>query len=673
MNTKNSENKEHLFNLQAELIQKQAEIKQLQQIIKQNNQEINQLAQWLQSLQPHILAIYNSITWKIGATIVHLILKLLSRPAGITAQDITNKIFSRFNAWRTDYFTQQAALQQITWHDKQEYTDWIQQYDTLTSQELTKMRANIAVGEIYEIALFIIVNADNISHLQHTITSIQQQIYPHWKLYIAHQINLPEGILNSIQNEKRIQSISFVVEKPLANIFNTLLKQTNSPFIAIIQTADKLAVDALYQVVKVLNINPNLDFIYTDEDKIDSNSQRYAPHFKSDWNPDLFYSQYYTQHLSIYRCELINKLGGFKTDYPNCEEYDLTLRFIEHISPEHIYHIPHILYHQWGEKVASNQVIRQTLQAHFQRLRQKVEVVAGIAGHPRVIYSLPTNIPLVSLIIPTRDKLKLLRGTIDDILNKTDYRHIELIIVDNGSQQTETLEYLRHIQQDKRVRVVHHNAPFNYSQLNNLGVSYAQGEIIGLINNDLKVITSGWLTEMVSQALRPEIGAVGAKLYYSNDTIQHAGVIVGLAGMAGHGFKHLLKNTAGYQWRPFLVQNYSTVTAACLVMRRQIFEQFGGLNEKHLKVAYNDVDLCLRIREQGYRIVWTPYAELYHLESASRGTDDNLKKHLRLRHELNYMQSHWRKQLSNDPYYNPNLTNEYEDFSLAYPPRVAKI
>ncbi|MCK5720805.1 MAG: hypothetical protein KAH84_12770, partial [Thiomargarita sp.] len=328
MNTKNSENKEHLFNLQAELIQKQAEIKQLQQIIKQNNQEINQLAQWLQSLQPHILAIYNSITWKIGATIVHLILKLLSRPAGITAQDITNKIFSRFNAWRTDYFTQQAALQQITWHDKQEYTDWIQQYDTLTSQELTKMRANIAVGEIYEIALFIIVNADNISHLQHTITSIQQQIYPHWKLYIAHQINLPEGILNSIQNEKRIQSISFVVEKPLANIFNTLLKQTNSPFIAIIQTADKLAVDALYQVVKVLNINPNLDFIYTDEDKIDSNSQRYAPHFKSDWNPDLFYSQYYTQHLSIYRCELINKLGGFKTDYPNCEEYDLTLRFI---------------------------------------------------------------------------------------------------------------------------------------------------------------------------------------------------------------------------------------------------------------------------------------------------------------------------------------------------------
>jgi GT2 family glycosyltransferase len=296
-------------------------------------------------------------------------------------------------------------------------------------------------------------------------------------------------------------------------------------------------------------------------------------------------------------------------------------------------------------------------------------VVEAIAGQTRVIYPLPVEPPLVSLIIPTRDKLTLLHGTVEGLLNQTDYKPIEIIIIDNGSVEPATIAYLEEIQQNKSVSVIRHQGPFNYSQLNNHGVSYATGEIIGLLNNDLEVISSSWLTEMVSHALRPDIGAVGAKLYYANDTIQHAGVIVGLGGLAGHGFKFLAREAPGYHWKPFLIQNYSAVTAACLIMRRRVFQEVGGLNEKDLKVAFNDVDLCLRIREQGYRIVWTPYAELYHLESASRGSDNTLKKHLRLRHELNYMKAKWPLMISHDPYYNPNLTIEYEDFSLAWPPR----
>jgi GT2 family glycosyltransferase len=336
---------------------------------------------------------------------------------------------------------------------------------------------------------------------------------------------------------------------------------------------------------------------------------------------------------------------------------------------DQIRHIPKILYHQrdldTSSSISSATVACQTLQAHFQRLKQPVQVVEAVGGHTRVIYPLPNPPPRVSLIIPTRDKLDLLRGTVEGLLTKTDYPHLEIIILDNGSVEPATLSYFKQLQTDKRVTILRLEMPFNYSQLNNIGVSQASGEVIGLLNNDLEVIHPDWLTEMVSQAMRPDIGAVGAKLYYANDTIQHAGVIVGLGGMAGHGFKYLAREAPGYHFRPWLIQNYSAVTAACLVMRRGIFQEVGGLEEKHLKVAFNDVDLCLRLRERGYRIVWTPYAELYHLESASRGLDNTVKKYFRLRHELNYMKKRWGEVLLADPYYNPNLTREYEDFSLA--------
>ncbi len=662
----------------AQIIEYQEEIAQLRRSLEERTQDINKLIQWTQSLQQDILAVYNSITWQTGQFITQMALKLLRRPVGTTARDHINKILTTFEAWKINYFQnrRQLGLQSyMPWHDTKEYALWIKQYDTLNQILLDRLGEQFRQWSYQPtISLLMLINHSNNQWLLEAIQSIQAQLYPHWELYLAYQSTLAEPTIQIVALEPRIKLIDCTQTNTLAAALNQALAQATGDFIAIVGEPDRLPIQALYKGVEWLNHYPQVDLLYSDEDKLDESGTRYDPYFKSDWNPDLFYSQNFLQHLTLYRRSVVARINGFQSDYPGSEDYDFTLRFIEQIDSSHIHHIPHILYHQRQlaqlTPIANNTDSHcQALQAHLQRLNQSAQVVAAPGGHTRVIYPLPSSLPLVSLIIPTRDKLNLLRGTVEGCLNQTRYDHIEIIIMDNSSVEPETLAYLKAIQQDNRVTVIRHAAPFNYSQLNNIGVAHAQGHIIGLINNDLEVISPDWLTEMVSHALRPEIGAVGAKLYYANDTIQHAGVIVGLGGMAGHGFKFLAREAPGYHWKPFLIQNYSVVTGACLVLRRQVFEEIGGLEEKHLQVAFNDVDLCLRIRERGYRIVWTPYAELYHLESASRGLDNTLKKFLRLRHELNYMKSRWADILRNDPYYNPNLTIEYEDFSLAYPPR----
>jgi len=652
--------------IQAELDRCRAEIASLRQTLEQRNQEIHKLIQWMQSLQQDITAVYHSITWQAGQLITQMILKLLRRPAGPTARDHINKIFTTFESWKINYFQNRQAqttsqVQYLPWHDNKEYALWIKQYDTLDAITYQQMQKRLQHGSYLPvISILMPICEEEPPELDEALVSLQQQIYPHWQLCLSYsalaKITLPV--------DSRIQAI-VTNSNYLTDLLNTALSVATGEFIVQLNVSDRLSMDALYQLIETFSTHPDTDLIYTDEDKIDAQGQRYDPYFKPDWNPDLFYSQNFLNHLTVYRRTLVNEMGGFQTGYSGWENYDLTLRYLEWISPQKIYHIPRILYHQRKTDIVLNSDIAcQALRAHFQRLRQTVKVVPAIGPHTRVIYPLPTQPPLVSLIIPTRDKLKLLRGTVEGLLHQTNYQNLELIIMDNESVEPETLNYLKQLQKNARVIVIRHVAPFNYSQLNNLGVSRAQGDIICLLNNDLEVITPDWLTEMVSHALRPEIGAVGAKLYYANDTLQHAGVIIGLGGMAGHGFRYLAKESSGYQWKPFLIQNYSAVTGACLVMRRPVFLEIGGLNERHLKVAFNDVDLCLRLRKRGYRIVWTPYAELYHLESASRGLDNTFKKFVRLQRELKYMRSRWGPTLKHDPYYNPNLTLEYEDFAL---------
>ncbi len=339
-------------------------------------------------------------------------------------------------------------------------------------------------------------------------------------------------------------------------------------------------------------------------------------------------------------------------------------------------HIPRVLYH-WrtiegstalasGEKSYTTDAGIKALRDYFANQQPGVEVDAGLVPNTyRVRYPIPEPAPLVSLLIPTRDRRSLTETAVRSILEKSTYTNFEILILDNGSVEADTLEFFRQIQlEDRRVKVLAYDFPFNYSAINNFGARHARGSVIGLVNNDVEVINPEWLTEMVSQCLRPEIGCVGAKLYYSNDTVQHGGVILGIGGVGGHSHKHFPRHHPGYFSRLLLTQSLSAVTAACLLIRKEIFEHVNGLDEENLHVAFNDVDFCLKVREAGYRNLWTPYAELYHYESISRGAEDSPEKIARFTREVNFMKSKWGKHLEVDPFYSKNLTKDREDFSF---------
>ena len=431
-------------------------------------------------------------------------------------------------------------------------------------------------------------------------------------------------------------------------------------------------------MVKLLNKNHSLKFIYSDEDKIDENGKRFDPHFKPGWSPHLLLSHNYLCHLSLVSREIFEDTGGFRKGFEGAQDFDLFLRITSKLDDKHIAHIPEILYHWRAHPNSTAQnldnktyAIKASVKALESYLDEKgIDGVVKVTKYNKfqITYKLSST-PLVSLIIPTRNGYHLLKQAIESITALTDYPKYEIIVVDNGSDQDDIKKYLEHIAKYKNIKVIRDDSPYNYPQLNNRAVKHADGEIIGLINNDIEVISSSWLTEMVSYAVQPEIGAVGAKLLYPNKSLQHGGVILGVGGVAGHSHKYLGYGEPGYFARAVVVQNLSAVTAACLVMRKDLFLSVGGLNEKHLKIAFNDIDLCLKIREEGYKVVWTPFAELFHHESATRGPEDSLKKVKRFNKEVIYMKKRWGDTLLNDPYYNKNLTLDREDFSIALPPR----
>jgi GT2 family glycosyltransferase len=344
-----------------------------------------------------------------------------------------------------------------------------------------------------------------------------------------------------------------------------------------------------------------------------------------------------------------------------------------------VHHIPRVLYH-WRAIAGSTALVRdakdyaadagaRAVADHLVRIGADARVEQLPHGHYRVHWGLGERPPKVSLVIPTRDRVDLLRTCVESLLERTDYPDFELVVVDNQSRDPEALAYLASLEADGRARVLRYDAPFNYSAINNWAVARCDGAIIGLLNNDLEVISPGWLREMASHALRPEIGAVGAMLYYPDDTMQHAGVILGIGGVANHAYLGQPRGWPGHGGRAKVAQNLSAVTGACLVVRRAAFERVGGLDES-LEVAFNDVDFCLRLRAAGLRNVWTPFAEFYHFESASRGSDDTPEKAARFRGEVERMQSRWQEQLYWDPAYNPNLTLFGTDFGYGFPPRV---
>lgn len=564
------------------------------------------------------------------------------------------------------------------------YQEWIDQYDTMTGKLRAAMCARIDSFQYKPLISVVMPTYNpNSEWLIEAIESVRKQIYPHWELCIADDASTDKttrSILERYEKEDtRIKVIYHSQNGHLAAASNSALEIATGEWVALLNQDDLVSEHALFWVVDSFQKHPDAKLIYSDEDKINSEGKRFTPYFKCDWNQELFYSHDMITHLGIYHTDLLREISGFRVEFEGSQNYDLALRYIERIAAKQIHHIPRILYHgrTYNSTTQSMNTTKpcaiiagkKALGEHFQR--QKIHATIEFTGHfYRVHYSLPDVLPLVTLIIPTRNGLQLIRQCVNSILEKTTYKNYEILIIDNGSDDAATLQYLHELDSKALALIVKDDRPFNYSALNNHAVKLARGEFIGLLNNDVEVISSDWLSEMISIALQPQVGAVGARLWYPNETLQHGGVIMGVGGVAGHSHRHLSRNDYGYFGRASCTQNLSAVTAACLIIRKSIYEEVGGLEEQNLQVAFNDVDFCLRVQEAGYHNVWTPYAELYHHESATRGYENTPEKQVRLAKEIQYMKLRWGDLLLNDPAYNPNLTLEREDFSFANPPRV---
>ncbi|MEF2074017.1 glycosyltransferase family 2 protein [Consotaella aegiceratis] len=515
--------------------------------------------------------------------------------------------------------------------------------------------------------------------LDEAIQSVVDQIYPHWELCIADDSSTERHVRPMLERwsarEPRIKVAFREANGHISHATNSAFALASGEWIAMLDHDDLLRPHALAEIALEIARHPEAQLIYSDEDKIDEKGRRYDPYFKPDFSRELFRSQNYLNHLTVHRADNIRAVGGWRPGFEGSQDYDLSLRIFERIDMAAIRHVPKVLYH-WravagstaaagAEKGYAYMAGLRALEEHVERfgLPAKVEPAPETPFY-RLKFRVPEPAPLVSLIIPTRDRVELLRGCVESIRTKTTYAPYEILIVDNGSEEEATLAYFKELEAADNVRVLPYDKPFNYSAINNFAVSEARGSLVGLINNDIVVISPDWLSEMVSWAAQPDVGCVGAKLYYADGTIQHAGIILGIGGVAGHSHKFFPREAHGYFARLKLAQNLSAVTGACLLVRKEVYEAVNGLNETALTVAFNDVDFCLRVREAGYRSVWTPYAELYHLESVSRGAEDVPEKMARFRSEVLYMMDTWDKALTTDPFYSPHLTLEQEDFAI---------
>ncbi|POD71322.1 glycosyltransferase [Pseudomonas syringae group genomosp. 3] len=568
--------------------------------------------------------------------------------------------------------------------DRHDYSRWVQYYDTLDEGEVNRINEHMNRWTEYPlISIIMPVYNPPLDLLREAIDSVRAQLYTNWELCLADDASTNPAVIEYLKSlkaiDKRIKVVFRGSNGHISQASNSALAVAKGVFVALMDNDDLLPAHALYWLARTIRENPTAGLIYSDEDKIDTEGNRSSPYFKSDWNEFLFRSQNMICHLAAYRRSLVNEVGQFRVGLEGAQDYDLALRCVEKLERTQIVHIPRVLYH-WRIHAGSTAMAGdekpyaalagvKALDEHLQRKGNVGTTELLPKGMYRVHYSLPASPPLVSLVIPTRNAHALVKQCIESIQKLTTYKNYEIILIDNGSDDPESLDYFAQIDQQENIRVLRDDGPFNYSALNNGAVRIANGELIGLINNDIEVITPEWLSEMVSIALQPMVGAVGARLWYPDNRLQHGGVIVGLGGVAGHSHKYLPKGAPGYFCRAELIQEFSAVTAACLIIKKSIFEEVNGLNEENLKIAFNDVDFCLRVQEAGYLNVWTPFAELYHHESATRGLEDTPQKQERFAQEVHYIKARWPNILV-DYAYSPNLSLDYEDFSLAWPPRI---
>jgi GT2 family glycosyltransferase len=565
---------------------------------------------------------------------------------------------------------------------RREYSKWREAVEP-GAADLRRMReqAQRLGSSATRIAVIMPVYNPVRAHLEAAIASVVAQAWPHWQLCICNDASGDPQIRALLDawaaREPRIQVTHLAENRGIALATAAALTLADSPFVGFLDHDDCLAPWALYFVARTIAAQPQLDILYSDEDKLDTEDKRRAPHFKPDWNPELFHAVNYLCHMVVLRRALVEAVGGMRAGFDGAQDYDLLLRCVAATSAERIAHIPAVLYH-WRESATStaNSAAAKPYAhaAGVAALKSRFAAVSAVVDDGlfptsyRLRYPLPVPAPRISILIPTRDGHVQLRRCIDSIRRLSDGHAFELLILNNQSRDPATLEYLAQQAQLPGTRVLDYDQPFNYSAINNFGAQHAQGDVLLLLNDDVEVLRAGWLDEMLGRLMQPGVGVVGAKLYYPDGRLQHAGVILGIGGVAGHSHKFFAGDDPGYYGRLQLPQTVSAVTGACLMVRRAVYQAVGGLDAEQLPIAYNDVDLCLRIGASGLRCVWTPYAELVHHESLSRGAEDTPDKLARLAREARVMTGRWGAQLLRDPAYNPNLSLAREDFSLASEP-----
>jgi GT2 family glycosyltransferase len=564
------------------------------------------------------------------------------------------------------------------------YEDWIAAFEPQPRDYGALCAASAGWRARPKISVLMPVFNPPAQFLREAIESVLAQIYPEWELCVADDASSAPHVGEILRqyetNDPRVRVARRTSRGHIAAATNSALALASGDYVALLDHDDRLHPAALHFVAEAIARHPAAGIVYSDEDKLDHEGRRYEPYFKCEFNYELFLAHNMVSHLGVYRRRLVEELGGLRSGYDGSQDYDLALRAVERLRPEEIVHIPRVLYH-WRASRGSTAVAamdkpyavdaaRRAVQDHLARRGVKATVMAApaVPTWNRVRFALPEPGPKVSIIVPTRDRADLLAVCLESIRRKTSYGNYEVIVVDNGSREPATQELLRR-QPAGRVRVLRDARPFNYSALNNRAVREAAGDFVCLMNNDIEILTSEWIEEMLSFAAQPSVGAVGARLWYPDGRLQHAGVILGLGSVAEHAHRFLQKNQPGYFGRAALHQSFSAVTAACLLIRKSIYEQVGGLDEQ-LAVTFNDVDFCLRVRAAGYRNVWTPYAEMIHHESATRGADRTAEERKRTAAEVRLIESRWGSALARDPAYSPNLTLERDDFSLAWPPRL---
>jgi glycosyltransferase involved in cell wall biosynthesis len=567
---------------------------------------------------------------------------------------------------------------------QRDYRKWIAENDRLTPADEQAIRVDIARFSHRPLLSIIMATYETPeAYLRAAIASVQAQIYDHWELCIADDASTLPYVATILRQaaaaDPRIRVASRTVRGHMSVASNTALELARGEWVVLMDHDDLIPPDALYELVAEMNDRPDAQIIYTDEDKIDGHNQRYSPYFKPDFDPDLLLGQNLLNHLTAYRRGLVLSVGGFREGFEGAQDHDLALRATAACGPDAVRHIPRVLYHWRQLKTSGNfsQTLREQCVSSARRAVAEHLESRGIparivplapVGH-RIMFPLPKSAPLVSILIPTRNRADLLRVCLDGILNKTDYPALEVLVADNGSTEPDALDLLRDVQADPRVRILDLPGPFNFAGITNTAASEAQGDILLLLNNDIEVIRGDWLKEMVTLAVRSDVGAVGCRLLYPNGRLQHGGTVLGIGGVADHLMVGAHRNDTG----PFgvlkLLRSAGAVTAACLALRREVWEAVGGMDDINLAVAFNDVDLCLKIRQLGLRVVWTPFAELYHHESASRGSDLSPEKARRFRQEIDHITRRWDDVLLNDPYYNPNFSLDNASFVLAPSPR----